>query len=165
MKIGDVITKDHSEIVALFDELMPIAGDDRRAAEAMRIVTALVVALKTHGLAEEKVLYQVICTANDRLAACALEGPHELHALDTVLDRLLVLRPGPEFRAALAVARRLFDQHAIHETSELLPAMEEALPADEHEQLGNDLVDAKQRLRPRIARNVAPLASPRLHLL
>ena len=165
MKIGDVIAQDHVEIVALFDELEPIAADDRRAAEAMRLVASLAVALKTHGLAEEKVLYQVICTANDRLAACALEGPHELHALDTVLDRLLVLRPGPEFRAALAVARRLFEQHAIHETRELIPAMAEALPDDEHEQLGNDLVDAKQRLRPRIARHIAPLAVPRLHLL
>ena len=163
MRIGDVITQDHREIAALFDELAPLAGDDRRTAEAMRVVAKLAVALKTHGLAEEKVVYEVIRTANDRLAACALEGPHELHALDIIVERLLALRPGPELRAALAVARRLFEQHAQHECTELLPALTEALPDDEHEQLGNDLLSAKQRLKPHVAQRIAPLATSRLH--
>ena len=165
MRVGDILTADHREIDALFDALAPIAGDDHRGAEIMRLVTQLALAIKTHGLAEEKVVYEVIRTANDRLAACALEGPHELHALDIVIDRLLVLRPGPELRAALAVARRLFDQHAHHEEHELIPAMAEALPDDEHELLGHDLACAKQRLRPQIARHIAPLAGPRLHLV
>jgi hypothetical protein len=165
MKVESVIASDHREIVDMFDELTPLAADDRRASEAMRLATKLAVALRTLGLAEEKVLYEVIRTASARLAACALEGPHELHALDTVLERLLALRPGPEFRAALAVARRLFDAHAEHEASELIPALAQALPDDECEQLGNDFVSAKSRLRPQVARHIGPLARPRLGIL
>jgi len=165
MKVEAVIASDHREIVDLFDDLAPLAGDDRRAAEAMRLTTKLAVALRTLGLAEEKVLYEVIRTASAQLAACALEGPHELHALDTVIERLLVLRPGPEFRAALAVARRMFDAHALHEATELIPALAEALPADECEQLGRDFVTAKSRLRPQVARHISPLARPRLGIL
>ncbi|MGN6105511.1 MAG: hypothetical protein ACTHU0_10435, partial [Kofleriaceae bacterium] len=71
------------------------------------------------------------------------------------LDKLLALRPGPELRAAVSVARRLWEHQVAHEQRELLPAVIEALPADERAQLGRDLRDEQARLRPQIARRTA----------
>lgn len=160
MGIAEIIATDHAEIGKLFDELAPLACDDRRSSEVMRLATRLAISIKTHALAEQRVLYAALLTASDRLAACALEGPHELHVVEVVVDKLLALRPGPEFRAALAVARRLFDQHASHVQEELLPAMTECLPDAECDQLGADLVSEKQRLRPQISRQIPVIVAP-----
>jgi hypothetical protein len=155
MGIIEAIEADHAEAAALFDELVPLAGDDRFSKQAMRVAARLAVLLKTHALAEQRVLYEVLRTAGDRLAAYAREEPHVFHALDVVLDKVCVLRPGPELEAAVAVARRLFQYHVAREATELLPAVSEELPADEAAQLGRDLDAEKRRLRPRIERQLA----------
>jgi hypothetical protein len=159
MGICESIEADHVAVAALFDELTPLAADDRRTTETMRLATRLTVSIKTHALAEEKVLYEALRTAGDQLAAWALEGPHALHALEVVIDKLLTLRPGAQFRAVLAVARRLFEQHAHHEARELLPVMTATLPDDECAQLGRDLDAEKRRVRPLVVRR---LGSPSL---
>lgn len=161
MGICEQIATDQAEIESLFDELAPLAGDDRRSPDAMRLAAKLAVAVKTTALAEQRVLYEAVRTAGARLAACALEGPHELHALEVVLDKLIALRPGPEFRAALAVARRLFAQHAQHERDELIPAIQEALSPSECTRLGADLVTEKQRVRAAVSRQIAPSVTTR----
>lgn len=153
MGVCEVIKSDHEEIALLFDQLAPLA-DDLHAKEAMRLAARLAITVKTHALAEQRVVYEALRTAGSELAACALEGPHELYALELVLDKLLALRPGPEFRAVLAVARRLFEQHAQHESQQLFPAVQREIPAEEADQLGRDLVAEKQRVRPQVARKV-----------
>jgi hypothetical protein len=161
MGICEVIAADHDEVTSLFDQLEPLAGDDARAAQAMRVAARLAIAVKTHALAEQRVLYEALRTAGDRLAACALEGPHEVHAVEVILDKLLTLRPGRELRAAVAVARRLFAQHAQHERDELLPALTAELPEDQRAQLGRDVLHEKQRVRPVVARQIAPVVVTR----
>lgn len=156
MGISEAIASDHAEIVALFDELASIAGDGRHQARATRLAMRLAITLKTHALAEQRVLYEALRTANAPLAAYAREAPHLYHALDVVLDKLCVLRPGPELRAVVAVARRIYDHHVDRETRELLPAVGAELPADEAAQLARDLDAEKRRLRPRIERQLAP---------
>jgi hypothetical protein len=153
--IVEAIAADHAEAAALFDELVPLARDDRNAKQAMRTVARLAVLVKTHALAEQRVLYEALRTAGDRLAAYAREEPHLIHALDVVLDKVCVLRPGPELEAVVAVARRLFQHHVEREARELLPAVSAELPADEAAQLGHDLEVEKRRLRPRIERQLA----------
>jgi hypothetical protein len=155
MGITEAIAADHAEAAALFDELAPLAGDDRRTTEAMTVVVRLAITLKTCALAEQKVLYEALRTAGDRLAAFAREAPHEHHLLDVALDKLLVLRPGPELQAVLAVTRRLYELQAGREQLELLPAVHDELPADEHAQLERDLDAEKKRLWPRFQRLVA----------
>jgi hypothetical protein len=154
MRIDEAISADHQEVAALFDELAPLAGDDRRASDAMRIAVRLAVTLKTVALAEQKVLYEALRTAGQRLAAFARQAPHESHVLDVVIDKLLALRPGPDFEAVVAVAQRLFHQRTQRETTELLPAVRAELPEDETVQLALDLAAEKRRLRPRIERQL-----------
>jgi hypothetical protein len=152
--LADVINRDLDEAIALFDELVPIAGDDRRSADTMRVATRLAISLKTHALAEQKVLHEALRTADDRLATFALESLYEHHALDVVLDKLLALRPGPELKAVVAVARRLFELRRGREHRDLLAVVSQTLPPDEHHQLGRDLAAAKRRLRPQVERMI-----------
>lgn len=154
MGIREQLESDRALVRSLFDEIGPLARDDRRTSDAMRLVIRLAIAIKTHALAEEKVIYRVIASAGGRLEELALEGPHAHRAVDVVLDKALALRPGADLRAALAVARRLFDHQADFEARELLPALLHALPASETEQLGRDLADEQARLRPLVSRIV-----------
>jgi hypothetical protein len=154
MKLDDVIRAGHAQSVALFDELAPLAREDQRRSSATTLAQRLAVVLKTHALAVERVVCSALRSAGDEPAALALQAPHAHHALDVVVDKLLVLRPGAELVAALAVARRLFEQHAALEERELLPVIARWLPADEREQLARDLVAEQRRLLPTVQRRI-----------
>lgn len=152
--LADVINRDLDEAIALFDELASIAGDDRRTADTMRVATRLAISVKTHALAEQKVLHEALRTADHRLCAFVHESLYEHQALDVMLDKLLALRPGPELRAVVAVARRLFELRRAREHCDLLTVVTQTLPPDEHRQLGRDLAAAKRRLRPQVERMI-----------
>jgi len=154
MGLDAVIERDLAEASQLFDELAPIAGDDRRTGETMRVARLLAVTLKTHALAEQKVLHELLRGAGARFSSVALQSWHEHHALDVLLDKLLSLRPGLELEAVVAVARRLFELRCEREQRELLPAMHETIPRDEHDQLACELVAAQRRLRPQVERMI-----------
>jgi len=155
MDIIEILTADHDDIALLIDELEQLASDDSRTSDAMRLAAKLAVAIKVHAKAEERVVDEAIRTATPQLAAHALEGPYEHQALDLMLDKLVLHRPGPELRAILHVVRLQFEQHArIEEEGIVLPAVRAAFPADERAQLAQDFFAAKQRMRPQIERLV-----------
>jgi hypothetical protein len=135
MKLDDVIRADHAQSAALFDELAPLAREDQRRSSATTLAQRLAVVLKTHALAVERVVCSALRSAGDEPAALALQAPHAHHALDVVVDKLLVLRPGAEERA-------------------LLPVIARWLPADEREQLARDLVAEQRRLLPTVQRRI-----------
>ena len=94
-------------------------------------------------------------TATPQLAELALEGPYEHQALDLMLDKLVVNRPGPELRAILHVTRSQFELHARNEEELIvLPAVGAAFLSEERAQLAREFVDAKRRLQPQIERLV-----------
>ncbi len=155
MDIIEVITADHDETANLIEQLAQLAADDSRTSEAMRIAVKLAVGLKTHARAEERILYEAMRTTTPQLSELALEGPYEHQALDLMLDKLVVHRPGPELRAILHVLQAQFEHHArIVEEGIVLPAVRAAVLDDERAQLARDFLDVKQRLQPRIERLV-----------
>ena len=155
MDIIETIKADHDEAAELIDQLEPVASDDARTSEAMRIAVRLAVTLKTHAKAEERVLYEAMRTASPKLAELAREGPYAHQALDFMLDKLLVHRPGPELKAILHVIKAQFEHHARREEElEMLPAIRAAVPDDERARLAQDLQDEKRRLRPQVERLV-----------
>lgn len=155
MDIIDLITADHDETAGLIAELAQFAADDARTSEAMRIAVKLAVGLKVHAKAEERVLYEAMRTATPQLAGLALEGPYEHLAVDLMLDKLVVHRPGPELRAILHVLEVQFEHHARDaEERIVLPAIRVAFLHDERAQLASDFLDVKQRLKPQIERLV-----------
>lgn len=157
MDIIEAIKADHDEVANLIEQLEPLAADDARTSEAMRLVVRLAVAVRTHAKAEEKVLYEAMRTSTQELADLALEGPYEHQAIDLMLDKLLLQRPGRELRAILKVIKEQFGHHARNEEeNQVLPAVARAFLDDERIQLGADFEAEKLRLKPQIERLVGP---------
>ena len=157
MDIIEVITADHAAAAELFGELDGVARDDRRTSDAMHLVVRLTVAIKVHCHAEEHVLYEAMRTANSQLAELALEGPYEHQALEMMLDKLVLHRPGPELCAILHVARHEFAHHARDDEEQvMLPAVQAWFTEDQRRQLGLDMLAEKRRIRSHIERLVGP---------
>lgn len=156
MTIVELIQRDHDEVADLFDHLVVLARDDRRAEEAARIAARLVAHVRIHARAEERVLYEALRTALPPLKAFALAGPHEHENLDTTLDKLLVRRAGDdEYRVIVKVARDLFEMHARdEEEADILPLIGEALSEQELHALASDMLAEQARIRPQILRLV-----------
>jgi hypothetical protein len=156
LDIIDLIRRDHDEVAELFSHLAEVARDDRRTSGAVRVCAQLVVAVRVHARAEERVLYETLRTHGGPLKAFALAGPHEHENLDITLDKLLLHRPGEELEVIARVAHDLFEMHARdEEEADILPLMREALTPEELAALGRDLAAEKARIRPQIARLVA----------
>jgi hypothetical protein len=157
MDIIEAIKADHDEVAGLIEQLEAIAADDARTSEAMRLAVRLAIALKTHSKAEERILYEAMKTSTQELADLALEGPYEHQAIDLMLDKLLLHRPGRELKAILKVIKEQFDHHARNEEEhQVLPAVATAFLDDERLQLGEDFEIEKRRLKPQIERLVGP---------
>ncbi len=154
--IEELIRRDHDEVADLFDHLIVLARDERRADEAARIAVRLVALARIHCRAEERIVYESIKTASPALKAFALAGPHEHENFDTTLDKLLVRQPGDdEYRVIVKVARDLFEMHARdEEEAEILPLMRDVLSEDDLRTLASDMLAEQARIRPQVLRLV-----------
>ena len=155
MTIVDLIKREHDEVADLFDHLIVLARDDRHAAEAARVAARLVVLVRVHSRAEERVFYEAL-RSHSQLKAFALAGPHEHENLDTTLDKPLVRRPGDEeYQVIVKVAHDLFEMHARdEEEADILPLTIQLLSAEELTTLATDMLAEEARIRPQILRLV-----------
>jgi hypothetical protein len=155
MNICELIKHEHDEVADMFDHLVVLARDHRRADEAARIAARLVALCRVHARAEERVFYEAL-RSHAALMAFALAGPHEHEVLDTTLDKLLVRRPGDdEYLVIVKVARDLFEMHARdEEEADTLPLVERTLTADDLSTLAEDMRAEEARIRPHILRLV-----------
>jgi len=152
--ICELIRRDHDEIAELFELLAVLSRDNRRPDEVGRIATRLVVAVRLHARAEERVVYEVLRTQIAPLKSFALAGPHEHEMLDITIDKLLGLPPGEEMAVLVRVARDLFEMHSRdQEEAEVLPKLREVMGAEELAALARDLADEKTRILPAVARS------------
>lgn len=161
MNIVELIKHEHDEVADLFDHLVVLARDHRRGAAASRTAARLVAMIRVHACAEERVVYEALRTQAAPLKAFALAGPHEHEVLDTTLDKLLVRRPGDdEYAVIVNVARDLFEMHARdEEEGDILPLVQQLVPADELMTLARDMLAEEARIRPQILRLVGMPAS------
>lgn len=152
MTIVELIQRDHDEVADLFEHLVVLARDGRRADEAARIASRLVAVVRVHSWAEERVLYRVLRTQLPALATFGLASPHDHEDLDATLDRLLVRgTPDAEYRRIVKVARDLFDRHArVEEEGEILPLVAQSLSEVELRTLGADMRAEQARVRPAV---------------
>jgi hypothetical protein len=156
MMIDELIKRDHDEIADLFDHLVVMSRDDRRADEAARIAVRLVALVRLHSAAEEKVVYELLRHASPALKAFALAGPHEHENLDTTLEKLLVRHPGDEeYVVIVKVGRDLFEMHARdEEEADILPQMREVFSEDTRRALAAAMLAEQARIRPQVLRHV-----------
>lgn len=112
------ILRDHRKIEALIDEAIACV-DSARACAA--IYPHLREELRTHGFAEETVVYPFLRRMRDTepLAQQAVEAQDKL---DDRLDELDLLQPGSElWRKRLRALRSLFHQHVAQQEADVFP--------------------------------------------
>lgn len=155
MTVIDLIKREHDEVADMFDHLVVLVRDSRRAGEAMRIAARLVGFSRVHARAEERVFYEALRT-HAALKSFSLAGPHQHEVLDTTLDKLLVRRPGDDdYQVIVKVARDLFEMHARdEEEADVLPVAAKALSPEELGALASDMLAEEARVRPQILRLV-----------
>lgn len=154
MDICELIRRDHDEIAELFELLAVLASDTRRPAEVERVAARLVVGVRLHARAEERVVYEALRTQIAPLKSFALAGPHEHETLDITIDKLLGHPPGEEMAVLVRVAHDLFEMHARdEEEADVLPRLRDVMRAEELAALARDLADEKARILPAVARS------------
>jgi hypothetical protein len=156
MTIVELIQRDHDEVADLFDHLVVLARDGRRAEEAVRIASRLVAVVRVHGRAEEVVLYGALRTRVPALATFGLAGPHEHEKLEGALATLIARPAGNEaYGVIVKDARDLFEQHArVEEEGEILPLVVASLSEVELCTLGAEMQAEQARVRPEVLRLV-----------
>lgn len=161
MTIVELIQREHEELADLFDHLLELARDKKRAEEAAQTASRLVAQFRIHALAEERVVYAALREQPPPLKPFALAGPHAHEDLDTTLDKLFVHRPEEdEYEVIVRVARDQFDVHARDdEEGVILPAMTRTMSAKQLARLARDMLEEEARIRPYILRLVGIPAS------
>jgi hypothetical protein len=154
MMIVELIKRDHYDVAEMFDHLVVLAGDGRKADAAALVAARLVAAVRIHSMSEERVVYEALLHGPADLRSFALAGPHEHENLDTTLEKLLVHPPGDEEYAVIVkVARDLFEMHARdEEEGEILPLMERLLPEAELWALATGMLAEEAHVRPQVLR-------------
>lgn len=151
MDLLELIHRDHDDIARLLDQLAALAR--ARPDAAVQLATQLVIAVRVHALAEERVLYPLVVGRLPNLRAFALSAPQLHENLDTTIDKLLAPAPADELAMLVGIAHDLFELHARdEEEGEVLPVLRERLAREELASLAGALAAEKARLRPRVER-------------
>lgn len=146
--ILELIRKDHDEAVSLINALAKVA-EKEPSERTLSQIGKLVKAVKLHSKAEEAALYTVLATERKAFRDFQLEGHIEHDLLDSTLDRLAALAPGPdgEFKAALTVCKELIQHHGREEEEkDLFPKLKKAFSRDELVAMGENMKAEKKRL-------------------
>lgn len=155
MNILSVIKQDHEAVSHIFNQLEKVMASPNK--ELSKLINQLIVEIKVHAKAEEITLYNVCRSKTDKLSEFSVEGFIEHRLLDTVLNKLPQVKPGPdgEFKALLKVARDLFEHHAIEEEQEeIFPKLENAFSKEELSELGDEMLAQKENVREEIEERV-----------
>jgi hemerythrin superfamily protein len=135
-----LITDDHRRLERLFDQLR----QDRGARND--VVPALAALLLAHARAEEQHVYPAIVESVPREEGDVHHGQQEHAEAEDLLHRLEACDPGSdEFDETLGELRDAVLHHVEEEESEVLAALQEAVPAQRLVQLGEAFSDARRQ--------------------
>lgn len=130
MKATELLTTQHQEVNALFEQIEQAEG------EAVRpLVEELVANIVAHSMIEKEIYY--VAAAEVPENAKLLSESAEEHALvEFTMQKLLSAEPGDEtFHARVTVLKELLQHHMQEEQEELFPRTEQAM-AEQMEELG-----------------------------
>ncbi len=125
--------------------------------EADKLTHEFVVSVLLHAKSEEKGLYDMISSKKEEFKDFTLEGTLEHSLVENTLKRLLAVKPGGngEFKAALSVTKELLEHHTKEEEEEeLFPKIKKTFSSEERDQMGQLMIEAKEKLRPEIEKMV-----------
>jgi hemerythrin superfamily protein len=142
----ELLTDDHEQVKAMFEEFDDLAGDDSRDDEKRALVQQICRALEIHERIEEEIFYPAAREAledDDLVDEAVVEPPRikdlveELKAMDPLDDM---------YDAKVKVLVEYVEHHVQEEESELFPQLKKAdLDLDE---LGAQLADLKEEMMP-----------------
>lgn len=151
MDILKLIEKDHKNVKKIIKQLEPLA--DKPTHEAEKLTQELFIELLLHAKSEEKALYLMCEKENEKFRDFALEGFIEHKLIEDTLKKLLSIKPGGngEFKALLTVTKELVEHHAEEEEEEeMFPKLRRNFSDEERAEMGQNMLEAKEILRPRI---------------
>ncbi len=132
----DLILADHETVATLFDEFAT-TGD-------ATLIGQIICELTAHDQAEHAALYPLAATLLDD--AAPLDRALVAHAgVKQMIDHLKAQEAQP-LVDAVAALRALVEEHVAEEEEKLLPALQEAATAEQLDELGGRLLQAKQRV-------------------
>lgn len=139
----ELLTSQHSEVDALFEQLEQRKGDVRAA------FTELADKLAAHATVEERIFYPAVMAkdTSDMLH----ESVEEHLAIKRVLADLLTMDlSSDEFSAKLSVLKEEVSHHAHEEEEDkLFPKIRASLDADQLAALGNEVLALFEQLMPK----------------
>ena len=138
-----ILREDHQEVRALFREF-----ESSRTTKARKgaIVTKVIELLTAHTYIENEVMYPAVRRLLPDLEEDILESYEEHHVADVLVMELSTLKPGDErFEAKTTVLIENVRHHMDEEETDWFPKVREGLGRTQLRELGEQLLEAKQR--------------------
>ncbi|WP_238013994.1 hemerythrin domain-containing protein [Dactylosporangium sp. AC04546] len=133
-----LIVNDHRVMERLFDKLRSGHGDRQQ------LLDECAARLTAHSHAEEEKVYPVLAEIGEQEEAH--QGADEHHQAERMLHDLQRMSPeGPDFEDRLEDFIEAVRRHVEKEESEILPALQEALPAERLDELGAAFEEVRLR--------------------
>ncbi|MDB5099597.1 MAG: hypothetical protein JWM80_4018 [Cyanobacteria bacterium RYN_339] len=144
-----VLKKDHRKVEELFAELEAL-GERAYKAKA-KVVSKIILELKTHAELEEQIFYPAFrAEADDEDAV--LEAYEEHHVVKLLIAEIEVLAPDHErYMAKCTVLKELIQHHVEEEEKEMFPEAKQAIKAAELEALGKRIEAARPAVQAKAA--------------
>ena len=138
-----LLVKDHETVEKLFEKFEQTGP---RAMKARRtLADRMVQELSVHAAIEEQVLYPAIRESLPEVDDDVLEALEEHHVAKWVLSEIDAMSPEHErFQAKVTVLIESVRHHVEEEEEELFPKVRKAFSAEQLEQIGEALAEAKK---------------------
>ncbi|GAA0363538.1 hemerythrin domain-containing protein [Microbispora corallina] len=133
-----LIKEDHRDVESIFERLQKVP-ENRPA-----LVAELAAKFVAHARAEESEVYPLLEKRDPEEASEVHHGAEEHHEAEETLAQLMAADPdGPEFDSILQELVAAVSHHVQEEETDILPALEKAVPAAERVRLGKVFSQAK----------------------
>jgi hemerythrin superfamily protein len=138
-----LLRNDHTEVRKLFREFQkPATTDARKGTIVKRVIELLTV----HTYIENEVMYPQVRDLLPDLEDDILESYEEHHVADVLVMELSQMSPGDErFEAKTTVLIENVTHHMDEEEQDWFPKVREGLGRKQLQQLGDELLAAKER--------------------
>lgn len=142
----ELLTDDHDQVKAMFEEYEDLSGDDSRDDEKLTLIQQICHELTVHAQIEEELFYPAARSALDD-EDIVDEAVVEHAGIKELVEELQAMEPSDElFDAKVNVLKEYVEHHVKEEEEELFPKVKKASDFDEDD-VGAQLADRKEELR------------------
>ncbi len=142
----ELLTQDHNEVRALFEEFRA-ASEEEDASKMGELTEKIFQELTVHTAIEEEIFYPAVRDADGKeLSETTDESYEEHHVVDLLMGEIRQLQPGDDvFKAKMTVLMENVEHHAKEEEEEMFTEVRELMAEQQLRDLGEELAQAKKR--------------------